>query len=160
MRKLRAFTLMELMIGMIVSSIVTGMCYSGYMLISRQYQDYHKLKEQVNESMQLYTVLANDIAKSRSVLYANEHLQLEGDSVSLNYFFTDDCILRNVNEITDTFRYAATDIQAVPVAEKGNAGLIQTFSFSVKMFDEATTFLYTKQYDAAALIKETPSQWP
>jgi hypothetical protein len=41
----------------------------------------------------------------------------------------------------------------ITVSESNNSGLIQKVSFSIQLFKEALPMNFTKEYDAASLIK-------
>jgi hypothetical protein len=152
MKKIAAFTLMELIIGMIVSSIVVGTCYSGYLITSKQYNKYEVLKEEVNNIWQLHTCLTTDIKRAESLTYTENHLTLKNDSLLLVYVFNDSCITRSVNETTDTFHFSPLEINPVFVDET-NSNLTKQFSFKISLFNEQQSLYYTKEYDAASLFQ-------
>lgn len=152
MRKIKAFTLMELMIGMIIGSIVVGFCYSGYRVILKQYYDYKKTKSEVNETMQLATTLATDFAASEAIVYKDNMLIMSQDSAKKEYEFSERYIIRSINEIKDTFHFAPKEL--VPVfMDNTTDNIIKDISFKAEIMGEVETFYYTKSYSAEFLMQ-------
>jgi hypothetical protein len=154
MKKLKAFTLMELIIGMIVGSIVVGMCYSAYSMIFRQYGDYKKIKQQVNEAMRLQTALSLDFTKCELVEYKQEQLGFTMDSCLVRYQFVQPLIIRSEREVSDTFHFEGTGARP-GFLEPGNEGIISSFSFEAVILGEKELFNYSKDYSAAFLMQHS-----
>lgn len=160
MKKINAFTLMELMIGMIIGSIVVGFCYTGYRFIFRQYLDYKKVKEQVNEAMFLNTALTRDFSRSLFVEYKGNSLYIKSDSAQTEYKFTEQYILRNERDVSDTFHLAVKEIAPVFINRDENTGaeIISGFSFSADVLGQQETFQFSKIYSAAFLMQHDKVQ--
>jgi len=152
---------MELMIGMIIGSIVVGFCYTGYRMIFRQYLDYKKVKEQVNEAMLMNTTLTTDFSHSVSVEYKDNALQVKSDSAQVEYVFSSDFILRNEHDVTDTFHLAATEIQPVFMNEneQEDVPVVSGFSFRAEVLGQQEIFRFGKLYSAAFLMQHDKRQY-
>jgi prepilin-type N-terminal cleavage/methylation domain-containing protein len=156
MKKLRAFTLLELLIGMIISSIVIGFGYAAYSLIYKQYLVYKQVKEKIVEITQLDHVLSTDM-RNAEIISFNEHtLSLFGQNQhTLEYDFQDSLIVRKENELSDTFKIPAVNIQAGFLLP-GNTAFVKQFSFDAAALDEQERFRYTKNYCAETLMNYEP----
>ena len=155
-RKLKAFTLMELLIGMIISSIIIGFSYSGYRIIYSQFLDHKKVKKSILETAAINSILNNDFSNAQ-LIWTNDENQLDvyyNDKRELHYEFQDEYILRRDNEIIDTFNIGAQNIQKKILF--GNdydyKNLTTEFSFESVILGEKETFHFAKTYSAETLI--------
>lgn len=149
MKKLRAFTLMELLIGMIIGSIVVGCCYFGYSIIWKQFGDYRNMKHEINAAMQLNEVLLNDFSRSQEITFSDNKLKMELDSSAITYEFNDSVIVRITPEAADTFHFATTELQSEFIGPGFSGGTVKSFSFSTGVLGEREIFNFDKTYSAA-----------
>lgn len=161
MQKLRAFTLMELLVGMIISSIVIGFCYMSYSIIYKQYKSYKILKLEIVETIQLNSILNTDFINAETVLFDNDKLILNSANRSqLQYDFNDNYILRKDGEVTDTFKLSATEILPGYLLESEQipTSIVNNFSFDAKVLGEIEHFRFTKNYSAETMINNFVQQ--
>lgn len=152
MRKIAAFTLMELLIGMIVSSIVITFGYMAYSLIYERFLDHKTVKMKMMETLQLNTTLANDLQKAEIISKEEDKLILVTKNGSqLQYEFDDDFIVRKQNETVDTFKVAAKNIQQQFLFPESTM-FLQKFSFESEVLNEQEYFYFTKIYSSETLM--------
>lgn len=152
MKKVRAFTLMELLVGMIVSTIVIGFGYGVYSLIYKQYSSYRTIKKEVVDAMQLNSTLNTDFAGAELISFTDNKLTIDRkNNLSLYYNFTDSYILRKENEITDTFKIIPASVTAGFIFADAKA-VVSDLSFDSKVLGEPAHFVFTKQYSAEILM--------
>lgn len=156
MKKLRAFTLIELLIGMIISSIVIGFGYAAYSLIYKQYLGYKNVKERLVETAQLNQILSNDLLNAENISFDENTLSLLKKNPNiLQYQFLDTLILRKENEVTDTFRISPVNIQTTFLL-RDNKTFLKQFSFDADALGEKEHFTFTKNYSAETLMNYEP----
>jgi hypothetical protein len=155
MRKLKALSLIELILGMVLSSIVVAFCYSGYSLIFERFMQFKKTKAKVNEIMQMNTTLLSDFSRANSIMYNNNQLSASCDSATFQYEFNEEYVLRKMNEVVDTFFLVPRDIKVKLLNEEPveESGLLKEFSFDAEVFGKNETFQYLKIYSAEVLIQ-------
>ncbi|MCW3071756.1 MAG: hypothetical protein JWO44_1646 [Bacteroidetes bacterium] len=146
---------MELMIGMIIGSIVVGMCYSGYSLILGQYGNYKKTKQQVNENMRLHTALSSDFKRSEQVEYREGQLLITLDSSVIGYNFSPALITRTDHEMTDTFHIEAKELKPGFLNNNAGSAIITGLSFNADILGETAPFYYSKNYSAAFFMQHS-----
>jgi prepilin-type N-terminal cleavage/methylation domain-containing protein len=152
MQKLRAFTLMELLIGMIISSIVISFCYATYSIIYKQYLTYKAVKQEVVQTAQLNAILTTDFLNAETVTYDDTKLTLNNTDASvLEYNFNDEFILRRQAEIVDTFKLVATDIIPQYITEQ-QPTMITGISFNALVLGENESFHFIKTYSAETIV--------
>lgn len=156
MKKIAAFTLLEILIGMIISSIVIGFCYTGYSVIYKQYLNYNAIKRQNTTAMQLNSVLNNDFVNAEFVRFELDKLIVNSNSnKELYYRFNENYILRRDKGLIDTFMLAALNITPEYFTENEQLQdrLLNSFSFDVSVLGETEHFHFVKEYSSETLIK-------
>ena len=154
-QKLPAFTLIELMITMLISSISFGIIYSGYEIVSKQYQSYKSSNEIIADALYLNVLMASDFSKARNAQKNDDGFQLiDYENKSTIYELSEEYIVRKVSFSTDTFNVPVKNISFL----MNNSDVvtepywIDEVSFDVNINKQAQTFHYRKQYDAAFLM--------
>lgn len=161
MQKIRAFTLLELLIGMIISSIVIGFCYMSYSIIYKQYMSYKILKLEIVETIQFNSILNADFISAETILFDENILILNSTNRSqLQYDFNDNNILRKDGEVTDTFKLFPTNIlpQYLIESEQSISSIVNDFSFDSNVLGEPEHFHFTKNYSAETMINNFAQQ--
>jgi hypothetical protein len=71
-KKLPAFTLMEIMVGMIVSTIVIAVIFSAWHIISKQSEQFHLRSEKIRDLSLMHSFLVVDTQSADSIFCENE----------------------------------------------------------------------------------------
>lgn len=156
MKRIAAFTLLELLIGMILSSIVIGFCYTGYSIIHKQYLNYNIIKKQNTAAIQLNSILNTDFINTGYVMYDTDKLILNSkNKVQLQYEFKENYILRGANGLTDTFMFSPVNISPEYLKESESLpiSIINEFSFEAVILGELEHFHFIKEYSAETMIR-------
>lgn len=97
-KALKAFTILELVIGLVISSIVISMVYVIYENISKQMIEYSLQQEELMEYNQFQSILFKDIKLAKElVIIDQKHIRLDMQSKQIDYFFYRDNIVRKSN---------------------------------------------------------------
>ncbi|MGQ0827041.1 MAG: PilW family protein [Bacteroidota bacterium] len=152
MKKLRAFTLMELLIGMIVSSIVIGFGYGTFFLIYKQYSSFKTVKIELVDVAQLNSILNHDFAIAEMIAFNENKLIIDRkNNLPLVYNFNDSIILRTDNELVDTFKIVSENIVTNFVFKEQNA-VVTGFAFEAKVLNETEQLTFEKHYSSETLM--------
>lgn len=100
---LPGFTLLELMVGMIISSIVIAAAFSALHIISQQHKLYRDRHDASTEASFFCSQLRNDFVKASSSDLNNQLLILQSTSNTITYKNTPPFVTRNNGIQTDTF---------------------------------------------------------
>lgn len=104
MKKLPAFTLIELLITLIVSGIVIGFGYGAYSMILQQFNDYRMESQRSNEVLTFESVFKYDFSTSSSREVKDEtRVILTGKGREVMYRWGTPGVLRIEKGNTDTF---------------------------------------------------------
>lgn len=147
---------MELLVVMLVSVIVIGVCYYAYLIAYRQLGDYKKSSIKVNQIVILNSLLQIDFEKSKLAIKTTDGILFTFDKDKRHeYQMNADYILRTDNSVTDTFKIQASNIQYLFQSRKQEKvdSIIDEFLFEAKLFNNEEQFHFTKQYDAKTMIE-------
>ncbi len=152
-KQLKAFTLLELLIVMLLSSLVLAVAYLALQLVNAQYLHFSRNTEETVALSVLRTQLAKDLERTSIVWRRGGCLVLEkyavlDNSARVEYCFQDSLLLRRQEQLTDTFRFAATAIVFSWEGAEQSQGPVDQISFNGKLNGESYPFLYRKDYDA------------
>lgn len=154
MKLLKAFTLMELLVGMIISSLVIVFSYGAYELIYKQFLMYKSVKSKVVETTQFTTVLTTDFSNAQTVRFANNTIDLQLDNNTICYKLLDSVVVREFQEVSDTFQLKPIDIIANEVypSQMQDNMLIDQILFDADVNGEVQHFTFVKHYPADVLL--------
>jgi len=159
MKKLKAFTLMELLIGMIISSIVIAFSYGAYTMIYKQYLNFKQTKMKLMDVSQFNSVMQNDFIRANAIHFKENNLLLtnEKNVITLQYKFLDTYISRTDQEVIDTFHLNTENIKSNFIHSSGaiTTDIINELSFESLVFGEKEYFTFVKTYSAETLLSIT-----
>lgn len=155
MKKLPAFTLMELLVTMVLSTIVVAAAFTGYEIMAGRYGSYQQVNAGIREAAWMNGLLLKDMQRAQQVTATGRTILLTAaPEQPVTYEFRDEYVLRHSHELTDTFHVSIKNSTArfnqLPV----NAGdLIDELQLEAVIGEEPERFVYRKNYPAAMRIK-------
>ncbi|WKN45350.1 PulJ/GspJ family protein [Tunicatimonas pelagia] len=159
----RAFTLPELAVVMVISSLLLIAAYYGLTLIQQYYTRFRTQQVQSLQYRTLNSVLQQDFEKSKYILRQdNRTVTCHWVEGSTSYQFTSDAVVRKQAGLQEKFPGTAQDLQCyfltqeVFVAGKP----ISTLSFTLKVEDQLLRYRAQRTYAADELMQLTPTVWP
>ncbi len=156
--KLKAFTLMNLMIGIIVSGIVMASFYNAFDFLNEEIKLYNEQQTGVLDMLNLQINLNKDFMLAKKVIPGEENsIVIEQTNGATSYDFQPGYILRTKNENRDTFKISVNDFQT----EKNELMWVKSISLK-SMLDKREIFLFfNKEYTAQQLMEaeQEAEQW-
>ena len=105
-RSVKAFTIIELVVSLMISSIVIVIAYNGLVYFQRSFEVYYKKTLLRQNVALLQKALANDIQESASWQVSENHLDFYSADLKQrlsSYILSGDFIVRNGFPVIDTF---------------------------------------------------------
>ena len=153
LKKISSFTIIELIITMMISSIIITFGYYSYFLLNNQFNKYHTNSTNINEYYLLSTTLQRDFDRANLIkdTIDNKHLILKSDSTVIYYLIVDSTIMRGLNGNIDTFRIRGdiADVQYV----NDSLNLIKEITFNATLNNQLLPFSITKKYSSKELMQ-------
>ncbi len=94
MKKLKAFTIIELVVAMLLTSIVVSIAYVCLDLLGSSYKQFSETQKQVDELVLLQKQLAKDFNSCNKAIFYREGLECTYDNEKIYYKIYDDEIIR------------------------------------------------------------------
>ena len=154
MDKLKAFTLLEMMVVMILMALITGITFYAYEIISKQYYSYQQSMDQNNQLLLFEKTLMQDISKSEYLEKTSEGFQCVFPATIVKYGFAGDYVLRTIT-VPDTF-FVRTENDSASFFNKTMLSIgdvVQKLSFTAFVKEDTLNYVYTKAYGADVLMK-------
>lgn len=106
---IKAYTLIEMTVAMLLAAISITICYSAYGIISGYFIGFQTNNKQAQDMLIFKHVMEKDVQRCNLMLRLEDGIELQCDSVNVNYFFADKYILRVLGELkADTIKLEHT----------------------------------------------------
>ncbi len=103
MKRLAAFTLLEMLIGMLISGLVVAAAFSAFRMVSMQHKRYSERSAALHQLIHFRHALGYDFFHADSVLTSDEQTIRVFGKREVAYHFTEQFVVRNDGQATDTF---------------------------------------------------------
>jgi Tfp pilus assembly protein PilE len=161
--QLKAFTILEVTITMLVAGVLIGITYTSYSIIVKSYHAFTKKNDNMAVVVTLDHLLKRDFERADIILKDSDGVAMRSGSTIIQYAFTPDFIVRTSAK-TDTFKVQAQALKTVfenlpiveiqPIAEQNR---IDEIDFILIFQDEKIPCHYKKFYSSENLIQRNPN---
>lgn len=154
-QKIKAFTIMELLVSMTLTGILVVFSFMGYNQIQKLFVNYTVQNKFITDYNQLNKALYILTNKADKIEKTNEDcISFNLDSVTTILQITDKNILLKFKSHTDTFYLVAKkqNYQFLKFNTETNSNLIEKFDCQVFFQNQKFTVSFHKQYDAASIL--------
>jgi len=160
--KIKAFTILEVTITMLIAGIVISIAYTAYGIISKSFLGFKSKNEDMAMIANIDHLLKRDFDRADMILSGNSGIELRqyGKPV-IHYEFANAYIVRR-SITTDTFKVINRDVkmyfehQGKSISEDTDAtneNRIDELSLMIDYKDEAISCNFYKQYSSANLMQ-------
>ncbi len=157
MRKMRAFTLPEVMITLVLSIIIISVAYFSYNYLLRGFLKYRAINDKVSDHCRATNYLDNLMQRSDEVLKTREGLLfLKGGKEIKQIVFNEKCILFKTSQNeADTINL---DLKRSAFFWKEDSMLkvkspVQKITLEINFFGGFHRLIFEKPYDSENLIR-------
>jgi type II secretory pathway pseudopilin PulG len=152
--KVRSFTIIELIMAMLISSVIISMVYYVYILFNHQFSNYREKANAIDEYLILQKALQTDMG-SADVISTPSATEITCSDLPegkmLSYTFSSEFITRSNGEATDTFHIKNSGYEPTYFKETTMVEIL-VLKISVSGVPFRTT--YKKLYSACQLMKQ------
>ena len=153
MKKLSAFTFVEILVALIITSIVIVLAISLYMQLVSSNNRILRNYDKNQEILQLKSILNTDFERYKHIEYRIYELKFSNKNTTCLYEFSDVGILRRFNENIDTFKVEYSNLEYI--LQHGNTGLVTHFSFNIKIHNNILPYSFHKEYLSAEKVNNS-----
>jgi prepilin-type N-terminal cleavage/methylation domain-containing protein len=154
----RAFTIIELIMAMLISSVIIGIVYYVYIMFNHQFSNYREKANAIDEYLIFQKALQRDVESADAIKNpsANEiDCFTIADGRTVQYVFSNAFIVRSLQGAQDTFHIKNSGYEAEPVND--STVLIKNLVLKMAVFDMPLRTTYTKIYSATQLMQQKPA---
>lgn len=148
--KVKAFTIIEMIMSLIISSVLIGIIYSIFLIISTQVENYQQRSGAIAGFLILRNVMERDFVKASIIRASPGLLNLNCPDENIRYEFNDEFIRRYDNNTVDSFFIKSYRHQTTYVSDA--LQLVTSFQAEVVVGKEKSKLIFKKKYSAVELI--------
>jgi len=152
---MKAFTILEVIVSLLLSSIIIGMAILSYGMIEQQYRIFDEMTEENINLLQLHNHLRYDIDRADIIKYDNKQLVCNSLKSEIVYNLNDTYIKRNVIkpiQREDSIAIALKDIQPSFENKQMEYGIIDKITLRFNHYEKMQNLTYNKKYSAVQLM--------
>lgn len=145
-KKLQSFTIIELLVALMLSSLVVLISYTFFDIVSKLYLKKQKFYSNITDMSRLHLEMQEEFDKCESVYYYDNNLLFikpMGDSICYN--FNDTYITKQWEDIKDTVFLRSENFLTKYNSEEVDDGPIDEVSFDIIDKGEKFTFSLIKE---------------
>lgn len=131
MKRLKAFSLVELITSLLISGLLIGFSLWIFLTLRKSYVNNARENTLNNEAMLFYNTFSRDADRAEYISWQYNKAVLSSPGKDLTYNFEENIILRYSNYTTDTFRLKTKNLEFTPL--KSNDNYIQTISLTIEL---------------------------
>jgi len=152
MKKLKAFTVIELIMSLLISSVVIAIAFYAFLFLNKQFIRYNSRSGEINEYIIFKTAVENDLKNSEYLLDSTGLLVFKGTNNSdIIYQVSGDYIVRQNEFSIDTFKIANTGFIASYDPKSNN--IINGLLFKPVLLGQDLEIKFDKPFSAEQLMK-------
>ncbi|MBA4241944.1 MAG: hypothetical protein C0448_14555 [Sphingobacteriaceae bacterium] len=157
-QKIKAFTMIELLITMTLTAILVVFAFMGYNQIQKLFINYTVQNNFITDYNQLNKALFILSNKSKTIEKTSEHLlKFKNDSNTVELELTQNNILLKFKSHTDTFDLIpqTPKFDFVKTTSDTALYLITNFQCTTSFQNQKLSISFQKEYDASSILKST-----
>lgn len=152
---IRAFSIIEAIVGMAVTAIVMGLTFVIFSMITERMLDFKNQNQLVNDMNRLTFSINKDIFESDKMLFKEQQIEFRGYSGEhILYDFEENQILRHKETFVDTFKIPLKQIWVDSIKSKSTRLVFQKIKLQVEMNDKPMNLVFYKRVYANELLEK------
>ena len=162
-KTVRAFTILEVTITMLIAGLLIGLTYTSFTIVSRSYHAFKDKNDRMAVLVSLDHVLARDFDRADIILKEPDGISVKNNTQLIKYIFNTDYVTR-ISTKTDTFKVQPIEMKTafenMPITEVQaleEQNRLDELDFTLVFQDRKIPYHYHKQYSSDNLIKRNPN---
>lgn len=147
MTRLRAFTIVEVIVNVVIMSLIVGFVYFIYVSFGNQFSNYQRQMEVGFGYKNFVSALRHDLYASSLVIGSNSDIEvLFYDGSKTNYYFREGFFYRKKGEVVDSIATKAVEVWYTENETYLNQELIEKVVIEFADKRSANSYSLTKYY--------------
>ncbi|HUH17851.1 hypothetical protein [Albibacterium sp.] len=154
-KKVPAFTIIEVLIALILTAVVFTISFLSYKIVQDQFKDYSNSADRLVRYLELQKIINLDVDNSLYIEVTDEGFDSVFSDKSIHYFISDSLVVRrNENAVIDSFKFQIVNKQFLfkknIVTEPGKC--FDNLTLTLNINDQQSFIIAKKEYDAQTLM--------
>lgn len=157
-KELKAFTIMETVVAMLLSAIAIGLTYTIYSIFTQTYSAYTHKNQLLAIPVRVEQLLSRDFDKASNISRSDSGIVFASDQQPVSYQFSSDYIVRN-QLVSDTFKVKVEQFSSffekstvIETDSVSNKNRVDELQIKLSIENQPITYHFFKQYSSANLI--------
>lgn len=162
-KKIKAFTIMELLVSMTLTGILVVFAFMGYNQIQKLFINYSTQSEFISEYNQLNKALFTISDRAQTIEKNNDNsIIFKSDSSFIILDINDSNVLLKFPNHTDTFQLPVKEkhFTFLPSNNSTSLPLLESFECNILFQSQQFRVSFNKQYDAETVLRSTFQLFP
>jgi prepilin-type N-terminal cleavage/methylation domain-containing protein len=159
--KVKAFTLMEITVTMLIAALVISIAYSAYLLVGKSFLSYTVKQDEMADVISLERLIKKDLDRAGIIRKAERGISLRDTNGSISYQFLQDRVIRQAL-MSDTFKVRTENVTVYfeqhAISSNETDAVIDEIAFDVLFRQDILPFRYHKTYSSAELFVPAGNQ--
>lgn len=155
---LKAFTILELVMAMLLMGLIVSMGYMGWRVFTQHFNKLNNDSAHANSFMLLNTAFANDMDRSSKIFLTESGLSFQIDNYLVDYYAVAEKFIRVENkeagEKIDTFyvHLANQEVRMNNIVQDSLGAFIDHIMLDLAFGKDTLSLTIPKHYDATSLL--------
>jgi len=153
---MRAYTLIEVVVTLLLSTIIIGIAISGYFMINNQFKLFDTMTNESIDVLRFHNFLKSDFINTAVLEIEKNQLDCVINGTKIKYTFNENSIVRTQlleSPKTDSLSLPSLQLIASFQEEQKDFGIIDKVILKCDLYGQKQEFIYSKNYSATELIK-------
>lgn len=146
--KIKAFTLLEIIIALMLTFFNIGILYMSYNLMERQFRNEYE--KQLSRLVNLKSGLEMDFFYADTIFAEQDQIRVFSNGKETSYQFNNDAILKKINLTSDTL-FKGGCLTEFETTEKNS--WVKRLTLKLKVDDDEVNMSFSKSYRPNQLLK-------
>ena len=156
-KKIAAFTMVDVLTGVVITSIIIGMVFYLFTSLNKQVADYGETRNQLNRYLLLKTDLKRQFDKNEQIKAVPFGFELGAGAELVSYQPSESSFIRATSNAIDTLsdQLDKLEIELIPVPEEKEMELVRSVDITVDVNGQKLTSHFQKDFGIVATINKT-----
>lgn len=154
-----AFSIIETVVGMVITAIIMGVLFVVFSIITGKVFDFKNQNQLVNDLNRFTYSLNKDIFEKEKMKVVENEIHFKGYTGQRVYYqFYDHYILRNSENLIDTFKIKLNKMTVDTVKSKSEQFIFQKLKLNIDSNERETDLRFYKRLYPNELLEKTKKQ--
>jgi Tfp pilus assembly protein PilE len=161
--RVKAFTILEVTITMLIAGLLIGITYTSYSIIVKSYRSFTLKNDDMAVLVSLDHLLKRDFERAEVIVKDHDGIVLTANDKVIRYGFKPDYIIRSSTRV-DTFKVQTQNVTTIfenaeinEVQETEEQNRIDELGFTLLFQNQKIPYHYHKLYSSVNLIQRNPN---